>query len=121
MRQRAVLDASADEKDLYRTNYEATKIAIGRAPKGEPTVAELIANRDTIGHCALEGVLDGRCAAGCPGRPPSLARYADRPRWVQSANAAAWPTTAPDASASVQTDACEIRKRAPVAEMRTPA
>lgn len=50
--------ANLDKKDLYRTNYEATKIAIGRAMKGEPTVSELIANRKTISHYALEGVLD---------------------------------------------------------------
>ena len=51
-------DPNLDKKDLYRTNYEATKIAIGRAMKGEPTVKELIANRDTVKHYALEGVLD---------------------------------------------------------------
>jgi 5,6,7,8-tetrahydromethanopterin hydro-lyase len=51
-------DPNLDKKDLYRTNYEATKIAIGRAMNNEPTVAELIANRDTIQHYALEGVLD---------------------------------------------------------------
>ncbi len=51
-------DPNLDKKDLYRTNYEATKIAIGRAMKGEPTVKELIANRDKIRHYALEGVLD---------------------------------------------------------------
>lgn len=51
-------DPNLDKKDLYRTNYEATKIAIGRAMNGEPTVKELVANRDTIKHYALEGVLD---------------------------------------------------------------
>lgn len=51
-------DPNLDKKDLYRTNYEATKIAIGRAMKGEPTVKELIANRDKIRHYALDGVLD---------------------------------------------------------------
>lgn len=51
-------DPNLDKKDLYRTNYEATRIAIGRAMKGEPTVRELIANRDKIRHDALEGVLD---------------------------------------------------------------
>jgi formaldehyde-activating enzyme len=51
-------DPNLDKKDLYRTNYEATKIAIGRAMNNEPTVEELIANRDTIQHYALEGVLD---------------------------------------------------------------
>jgi formaldehyde-activating enzyme len=51
-------DPNLDKKDLYRTNYEATKIAIARAMNNEPTVAELIANRDTITHYAMEGVLD---------------------------------------------------------------
>ncbi len=39
--------AELDKKDLYRTNYEATKIAIERALKGEPTVDELIAQPQT--------------------------------------------------------------------------
>ncbi len=47
-----------DKRDLYRTNYEATKLAISRALKGEPTIDELIANRKTISHYALEGVFD---------------------------------------------------------------
>jgi 5,6,7,8-tetrahydromethanopterin hydro-lyase len=51
-------DANLDKKDLYRTNYEATKTAIGRAMRGEPTVKELIANREKVQHYALEGVLD---------------------------------------------------------------
>jgi formaldehyde-activating enzyme len=51
-------DPNLDKKDLYRTNYEATKIAIRRAMRNEPTVEELIANRDKIQHYALEGVLD---------------------------------------------------------------
>jgi len=51
-------DPNLDKKDLYRTNYEATKIAIARALKGEPTVEELIENRDKIQHYALAGVLD---------------------------------------------------------------
>jgi 5,6,7,8-tetrahydromethanopterin hydro-lyase len=51
-------DANLDKKDLYRTNYEATKIAISRAMKGEPTVDELLKNRKTIKHYALDGVVD---------------------------------------------------------------
>lgn len=39
-----------DKKDLYRTNYEATKLAIDRAMCGEPTLDELIANRHKIKH-----------------------------------------------------------------------
>ncbi len=51
-------DPNLDKKDLYRTNYGATKIAIGRALKSEPTVAELLANRKTIKHYALDGVVE---------------------------------------------------------------
>jgi formaldehyde-activating enzyme len=43
-------DPNLDEKDLYRTNYEATKLAITRALADEPSIDELIANRDTIKH-----------------------------------------------------------------------
>jgi formaldehyde-activating enzyme len=55
---RCAEDPNLDKKDLYRTNYEATKIAIGRAMNGEPTVKELLKNRKTIKHYALEGVID---------------------------------------------------------------
>jgi 5,6,7,8-tetrahydromethanopterin hydro-lyase len=48
--------AELDKKDLYRCNYEATKLAISRAMKGEPSVEELIANRDKIKHYALADV-----------------------------------------------------------------
>jgi formaldehyde-activating enzyme len=51
-------DANLDQKDLYRTNYEATKLAIARAMKGEPTIDELIANRKTVKHYALEDVIE---------------------------------------------------------------
>lgn len=51
-------DPNLDKKDLYRTNYEATKIAIARAMNGQPTVKDLIANRDKIKHYALAGVID---------------------------------------------------------------
>jgi formaldehyde-activating enzyme len=51
-------DPNLDRADLYRTNYEATKLAIARAMKGEPTVKELIANRKTIKHYALDGVVE---------------------------------------------------------------
>ncbi|BDA84081.1 hypothetical protein Sa4125_16230 [Aureimonas sp. SA4125] len=50
--------AEIDLKDLYRTNYEATKLAISRAMTGSPTVDELIANRKTVQHYALEGVVE---------------------------------------------------------------
>ncbi|QGM47715.1 formaldehyde-activating enzyme [Methylocystis heyeri] len=55
---RCATDENLDRKDLYRTNYEATKLAISRAVKGEPTIDELIKNRKTISHYALEGVFD---------------------------------------------------------------
>lgn len=47
-----------DKKDLYRCNYEATKLAISRAMKGEPSVEQLIANRKKIKHYALDGIVD---------------------------------------------------------------
>jgi 5,6,7,8-tetrahydromethanopterin hydro-lyase len=47
---RCATDANLDKRDLYRTNYEATKLAIGRAIRGEPTMSELIANRNRIKH-----------------------------------------------------------------------
>ena len=45
-----VADPNRDDADLYRTNYEATKIAVGRAMRGEPTLDQLIANRHKIKH-----------------------------------------------------------------------
>jgi formaldehyde-activating enzyme len=56
--QRCADDPNLDRRDLYRTNYEATKLAIARAMKGEPTATQLIENRKSISHYALEGVLD---------------------------------------------------------------
>jgi 5,6,7,8-tetrahydromethanopterin hydro-lyase len=50
----AVNDPSLDKQDLYRTNYEATKLAIARALAGQPTVDELIENRRKIKHCMLD-------------------------------------------------------------------
>jgi formaldehyde-activating enzyme len=47
---RCTADANLDKRDMYRTNYEATKLAIRRALNNEPTVEELIANRATIKH-----------------------------------------------------------------------
>jgi len=47
-----------DKHDLYRTNYEATRLAIARAMKCEPSIDELIANRKTIRHYALDGMFD---------------------------------------------------------------
>jgi formaldehyde-activating enzyme len=47
---RCVTDPNLDKKDMYRTNYEATKLAIRRALTGEPSIDELIANRHKIKH-----------------------------------------------------------------------
>jgi formaldehyde-activating enzyme len=47
---RCATDPNLDHKDLYRTNYEATKLAIKRALNDEPGIDELIANRNTIRH-----------------------------------------------------------------------
>jgi len=47
---RCATDPNLDKKDMYRTNYEATKLALKRALNNEPSVEELIANRHTIKH-----------------------------------------------------------------------
>jgi len=47
---RCAKDPNLDKKDMYRTNYEATKLAIKRALNNEPSVEELIANRHKIKH-----------------------------------------------------------------------
>jgi formaldehyde-activating enzyme len=47
---RCATDKNLDKKDLYRTNYEATKLAISRAMEGRPSLDELIANRHKIKH-----------------------------------------------------------------------
>jgi formaldehyde-activating enzyme len=47
---RCATHAGLDKKDMYRTNYEATKLAIRRALSHEPSIDELIANRQTIRH-----------------------------------------------------------------------
>ncbi|MDT3672107.1 MAG: formaldehyde-activating enzyme [Aromatoleum sp.] len=47
---RCATHAELDKKDMYRTNYEATKLAIHRALANEPSVDELIANRHSIRH-----------------------------------------------------------------------
>jgi formaldehyde-activating enzyme len=43
-----------DKGDMYRNNYEATKLAIKRALNDEPSIDELIKNRHTIKHCMWE-------------------------------------------------------------------
>jgi len=47
---RCAKDPNLSKKDMYRTNYEATKLAIKRALNNEPTIDELIANRHSIKH-----------------------------------------------------------------------
>jgi formaldehyde-activating enzyme len=47
---RCAKDPKLDKKDMYRTNYEATKLAIQRALNNEPGIDELIANRHSIKH-----------------------------------------------------------------------
>ncbi len=47
---RCAKDPNLDKKDMYRTNHEATKLAIHRALNNEPSVEELIANRHKIKH-----------------------------------------------------------------------
>lgn len=51
-------DPNLDRADLYRTNYEATKLAVSRAMTGKPTADELIANRKSVKHYALDGVVE---------------------------------------------------------------
>ena len=47
---RCATDPNLDKRDMYRTNYEATKLAIKRALNNEPSIDELIANRHKIKH-----------------------------------------------------------------------
>ena len=47
---RCAKDPQLDKKDMYRTNYEATKLALKRALNDEPGVEKLIANRHKIKH-----------------------------------------------------------------------
>jgi formaldehyde-activating enzyme len=47
---RCAKDPNLDKRDMYRTNHEATRLAIRRALNDEPGVDELIANRHRIKH-----------------------------------------------------------------------
>ncbi len=42
-------DAKDDQK-IYKYNYEATKLALARAMKGEPKLEEIMAKKDTAKH-----------------------------------------------------------------------
>lgn len=55
---RCATHAELDKKNLYDTNYEAMKLALARAMKGEPTIDELIANRKTVKHYTLDGIVE---------------------------------------------------------------
>ena len=39
-----------DDTKIYQYNYEATKLSIERAMKGEPKIDEIIAKKDTAKH-----------------------------------------------------------------------
>ena len=39
-----------DDNKIYQNNYEATKLSIQRAMKGEPKIEEIIAKKDTAKH-----------------------------------------------------------------------
>lgn len=44
-------EGKLDKADMYKNNYDATKLAIKRALNDEPSIDELIANRRKIKHC----------------------------------------------------------------------
>jgi len=50
----AVTDPNLDQKDLYRANYEATRLAISSAMNHERSIDEPIANRHKIMHCMYD-------------------------------------------------------------------
>src|SRR5262245_20929446 len=41
---------ASDDTKIYQFNYEATKLAIARAMKGEPHIDEILAKKDTVKH-----------------------------------------------------------------------
>lgn len=41
---------AADDKKIYENNYEATKLAIARAMKGEPSASEMVAKKNDAKH-----------------------------------------------------------------------
>jgi len=41
---------AADDAKIYQYNYEATKLSIERAMKGEPKIEEILAKKDTAKH-----------------------------------------------------------------------
>ena len=43
-----------DNAKIYKYNYEATKLSIQRAMKGEPKIDEILAKKDTVKHPIFE-------------------------------------------------------------------
>ena len=41
---------AADDKKIYEYNYEATKLSIARAMKGEPSASEMVAKKNDAKH-----------------------------------------------------------------------
>ena len=41
---------AADDTKIFQYNYEATKLSIARAMKGEPKIDEVLAKKDTVKH-----------------------------------------------------------------------
>ena len=42
--------AAKDDTKIYQYNYEATKLSIQRAMKGEPKIDEILSKKDTVKH-----------------------------------------------------------------------
>ncbi len=45
-----IAPAAADDKKIYDYNYEATKLAIAAAMKGQPTAQQMLAGKDSAVH-----------------------------------------------------------------------
>ena len=58
MLQLNIKEGKLDKADMYKNNYDATKLAIKRALNDEPSIDELIANRHKIKHCMWEDSWD---------------------------------------------------------------
>ncbi len=41
---------ASDDNKIYQYNYEATKLSIARAMRGEPKVDEILSKKDTAKH-----------------------------------------------------------------------
>ena len=42
--------AAKDDSKIYQFNYDATKLSIARAMRGEPKVEEILSKKDTVKH-----------------------------------------------------------------------